>query len=221
MNKFEIILIVGVAVTILLFILMIVSFLQLIMTNKSLKILLSSRPKDRKKRRRWKKEVHYLESNKSKKLRNGLFALLGALIIGGGSGYTKYYQATTVSDGDTDNIVYSYYLLNQIEQQIKDIDKNDDKKAYANVHTLAVSLSSFASKKGSDRSVKEAQVLLNQYYARVGQFGINLSSQNITELKKDKEKQKDYLADIDRVKQTQKKVITYYKIDESSLKEKK
>ena len=55
----------------------------------------------------------------------------------------------------------------------------------------------------------------------MGQFGVNISSQNFDALKKDKEKQQEYLNDIKTVKKTQKKVIDYYKINESSLKEKK
>ncbi|MFW7431144.1 hypothetical protein [Vagococcus carniphilus] len=221
MDKFELILIIGVSISILLFILTIVSLIQFIFAKKKIKELTLSKPKDRKKRKRWKKEKRLAENQKSKKMRYVLFSLLATLIIGGGTGYAKYYQATTISDQDTDNIVYGYFLLEQIEQQIKNIDKQDDKKASENIHTLAISLSSFASKKGSDKSVEEAQILLNQYYARIGQFGINISSQNIEALKKDEEKQQEYLNDIETVKKAQKKVISYYKINESSLKEKK
>ncbi|MGX7024916.1 hypothetical protein [Vagococcus hydrophili] len=221
MDKFEIILIAGIAISILLFILMITSIIQFILVKKELKTLEINKPKDRKKRRSWKKQRRLLENNKSKKMRYILFSLLGTLIIGGATGYAKYYQSTTISEQDTDNIVYGYYLLEQLEQQIKNIGKEDDKKVSDNIHTLAVSTSSFASKRGSDRSVEEAQILLNQYYARIGQLGVNVSSQNFSELKKDKKKQDEYLDDIKTVRNAQKKVITYYKIDEASLKEKK
>ena len=50
----------------------------------------------------------------------------------------------------------------------------------------------------------------------------NLDLQKLyDELKQSTERQKEYLDDIKRIKITQKKVIDYYKIDESSLKEKK
>lgn len=221
MSTFDIVLIVGISVSILLFILMIVSLIQFIISKKNVKALQNSKPKDRKKRKKWKREVRQAENKKSKKLRTTLFSFLAFLIIGGGSGYAKYYQSTTITDEDTENIVYAYYLLDQTEQQLKAIDGKSEKKVSENIHTLAVSLSSFASKKGSGQSVEEAQVLLNQYYARVGQFGVNLSSQNFEALKKDKAKQQEYLEDIKTVKKSQKKVIDYYKIDESSLKEKK
>lgn len=221
MDKFEIILIAGISISIILFILMIVSLIQFILAKKEIKKLIANKPKNKKKRRRWKQNVLKLENNKSKKLKYMLFSLLGTIVIGGASGYAKYYQSTTISGQDIDNIVYGYYLLENVEEQINKIDKNNDKKGSDNLHTLGISLSSFASKKGSEKGVEEAQVLLNQYYSRVGQFGVNLSSQNFEELKKSKEKQSEYLEDIKRVKITQKKVIDYYKIDESSLKEKK
>ncbi|MEG0256530.1 MAG: hypothetical protein RR554_11265 [Vagococcus sp.] len=221
MSTFDIVLIVGISVSILLFILMMVSLVQFIISKKNVTALQNGKPKDRKKRRKWKREVRQAENQKSKKLRLTLFSFLAFLIFGGASGYAKYYQATTITDEDTENIVYAYYLLDQLEQQIKDIDGKSEKKASDNIHSIAVSLSSFASKKGSNQSVEEAQILLNQYYARVGQFGVNVSSQNFEALKKDKEKQAEYLDDIKVVRQTQKKVIDYYKIDESSLKEKK
>lgn len=221
MNQFEIVLIIGISISILLSILVVISLIQFLNAKSNIKKLNNCKPKNRKKKKRWKKELNFEENKKSKKLRVFLFSFLGTLLVGGGTAYAKYYQATVISDQDTDNIVYSYYLLEQIEDQIKNIDKSNDKKTSDNIHNLAVSISSFASKKGSDRSKKDAQILLNQYYARVGQFGVNISSQDFDELKKDKEKQADYLDDIKNVKKTQKKVIQYYKIDESSLKEKK
>lgn len=221
MDTFEIILIVGIAISILLFILMVTSIFLLVSAKKNLKKLENCKPKDRKKRKRWKRDVRAAENKKSKQVRFVLFSLLGTLLIGGGTGYAKYYQATTISEQDTDNIVYGYYLLDQLEDQVKQVDKQNEKKASENIHTIAVSMSSFASKKGSDRSKEDAQIILNQYYARLGQLGINVSSQNFSELKKDKAKQDEYLEDIKNVRVTQKKVIKYYKIDESSLKEKK
>ncbi len=221
MDKFEMILIAGIAITILLCMLICVFLVEFILTKKEITSLENNKPNDRKKRRGWRRELRILENKKHNKLKYMLFSLLGALLIGGASGYAKYYQSTTISDVDTDNIVYSYYLLDQMEQEIKDIDNKSDQKSFANIHTLAVSISSFSSKKGSDRSVEEAQLLLNKYYAQVGQLGVNLSSENVNELKKDKEKQTGYLDDITRVRGTQKKVLAYYKIDEASLKEKK
>lgn len=217
----EIILIAGISLSILLLILSGVYLFQFILSKKEIKKLSKDRPKDKKKRRRWKRKVNELENKKTKKLRGFIFSLLATLIIGGGSAYAKFYIATNISDEDTDNIVYGYFLLDQLEQQIKDIDKGNEQKVNKNVHVLSVSISSFSSKKGDNRGVEEAQILLNQYYSKLGQFGLNMTTQNMTELRESKEKQEECLADIKTVKTAQKKVMDYYKIDESSLKQKK
>lgn len=140
MNTFEIIIIVGIAITILLFILTLVSITKLIITKKSIKILERSRPKDKRKKRRWKKELSLEKKNKSKWLKTSLFSLMSALLISAGAGYTKFYQATNISEQDTDNIVYGYYLLGQMEEQIQDIEKKNENKSASNIHKIAVSL---------------------------------------------------------------------------------
>lgn len=221
MATFDIILIAGISATILLLILMIVSFIQVFLVNREYSALEKAKPKSKRRRRRWRRALDEIEDKRSKKIRITLFSLLAALLIGGGTGYAKYYQSTTISEQDIDNIVYGYYLLEQIEEQIQGISETSDQKSEENIHTLAVSLSSFASKKGSDRSTVDAQILLNQYYARIGQFGVNISSQNFKELKETPDKQEEYLNDIATIKKTQKKVIDFYKIDEKSLKSKK
>lgn len=221
MDTLEIILIVGIVVTILLFILLIVYLSQFVTTRKKYKELATKKIKNKRKRRRLKRELEEYQEKSSKKLKGFLFSFLGFVLFTGGTGYAKFYQSTTISEYDIDNIVYGYYLLEQIEQQIIDIDSNDEKKTSENIHTLAVSLSSFSAKKGSDKGRMEAQILLNQYYSKIGQFGVNISSQNFSELKANKEKQEEYLGDIEKVKSNQNKVIEYYKIDESSLKSKK
>lgn len=221
MDTLEIILIVGIAVTILLFILLIVYLIQFIVARKKCKELATRKVKNKKKRKRLKLELEGYQEKSAKKLRGFLFSLLACILLASGTGYTKFYQATTISEYDIDNIVYGYYLLEQMEQQIIDIDSNDEVKTSENIHTLAISLSSFSAKKGSDKGRKEAQILLNQYYSKIGQFGVNISSQNFEELKENKEKQEEYLSDIAKVKTNQNKVIEYYKIDETSLKSKK
>ena len=221
MATFDIILIAGISATILLLILMIVSFIQVFLVNREYSALEKAKPKSKRRRRRWRRALDEIEDKRSKKIRITLFSLLAALLIGGGTGYAKYYQSTTISEQDIDNIVYGYYLLEQIEEQIQGISETSDQKSEENIHTLAVSLSSVASKKGSDRSTVDAQILLNQYYARIGQFGVNISSQNFKELKETPDKQEEYLNDIATIKKTQKKVIDFYKIDEKSLKSKK
>ncbi|MGO3732934.1 MAG: hypothetical protein ACTJHC_07105 [Vagococcus sp.] len=156
MNTFEIIIIVGIAITILLFILTLVSIIKLFVVKRSIKTLENNRPRDKRKKRRWKKTLALEKKNKTKWVKTSLFSLIGTVLIGAGAGYAKFYQATNISEQDTDNIVYGYYLLDQMEEQLKDIEKKNDNKSASNIHKIAVSLSSFASKKGSDRSVEEA-----------------------------------------------------------------
>ncbi len=96
----------------------------------------------------------------------------------------------------------------------------NDEKLNANIHTLAVRMASFSSKKGSDRGTKESQLLLNRYYARMGQLGVNLASQKAEVLKEDQELLQSYTQDIERVEESQNKVLAFYQVDEKSLAQK-
>ncbi len=220
-DTLDLVIVGGLALAIIFLVIMIFSLIQIFVKKQAIKRKQAEKPKDRKKRRRWNKELKRLEISKKRNVKWLIISLFISLVAGGGTGYTKYYQATNLTDEDTDNIVYGYYLLTQMEEQIKTLDKQSGKKKQNNIHELSLQMASFSAKKASDKGKKDAQVLLNRYYARTGQTGINLSAQNFDELKGSQEKKDEFLTDIKNVEVVQKEVLAYYKINESSLNTKK
>lgn len=216
MSLLEVIIIVGVSLAILLLIASILFIGLFIVNNSRLKKIKNKQAKKKSKKR--KKMMNDIQKKKKLYFILSFVSFLLFLLFSGGSYYAKYYQSSNLAASDSDNIVYGFYLLDELESQINNID--DSEKKGANLHELGVSLASFAAKKGSDQATKEGQVLLNRYYTRVGQIGINLGSENLNQFKTSEEKQKEYIEEIKQAKTLQKEVTNYYKINQTSLKNK-
>lgn len=218
MNFFDWSIIIGISITILLFISFILFFMSSIRIKKVLNKQQKNKPKSKRKRKKWSNEIKLLKKKKSSKIRFMIFSIIGVFIIGGATGYARWYQSTNLQDTDMDSLVYGYYLVDQIDKQLKDAEGENSKKNEENIHKLSLQISSYSSKKASDKGTKESQILINRYYARLGQFGINLASQNYDGLK---ENIAEYQQDIVNIKTAQKQVLDFYKINENSLKQKK
>lgn len=198
-------------------------FTSFLRTKGQLKIVKGNKPKKRRSQRKWRRDLKALDEQQSSSRKGfSLFLLLLIISVAVG-GYTKFYQMTNMTEVDTNNIVSGYYLIEQTEAQLIKVskDEGEEKQLSENIHTLAVRMASFSAKKGNDRASEEGQHLLNRYYARMGQFGVNLSSQNYQELATKAELMKDYMDDIVRVQKAQKALLDFYKINEASLSEKK
>lgn len=218
MNFFDWSIIIGISITILLFISFILFFMSSIRIKKVLNKQQKNKPKSKRKRKKWSNEIKLLKKKKSSQIRFMIFSIIGVFIIGGATGYARWYQSTNLQDTDMDSLVYGYYLVDQIDKQLKDAEGENSKKNEENIHKLSLQISSYSSKKASDKGTKESQILINRYYARLGQFGINLASQNYDGLK---ENIAEYQQDIVNIKTAQKQVLDFYKINENSLKQKK
>lgn len=203
-----------------LFMLMSVFFL-IIFSRVSRKGTLLKEAKPQKKRRlkQWRRECHYYRDEKQKLKRNMLVCLIVSIGMSGIVGYSRFYQLTNLTEGDTENIVSGFYLVDQVEKQLELITEGEG--SGENIHTLAVRMASFYSKKGSDRGSESGQLLVNKYYAKIGQLGVNLSSETYQELLAKELTLTIYKEDIQSLKKSQKKVLDFYKISESSLSGKK
>lgn len=220
MTNIEWVIIGAISLGILCLLLMIAAFVASFRAKSQLKQL-GTKPKGTSAKKKWRRQKgRYTKASKNS-LKTGVALALTTLVISGIGGYAKYYQMTNMTAVDTENIVTGYYLIDQMSEQLKAIEGSDnDEKSNSNIHTLAVRMASFASKKGSDRGTKESQLLLNRYYARMGQLGVNLASQKVQALKADKVLLESFLNDIERATESQKKVLSFYKVDEKSLAQK-
>lgn len=212
----------AISLGILTIIMMMVAFVAMLRASATVKQLSAAKPKGRKAKKKWQRQLKRATKSRQKKLRTSVALLITSMVIGGVGGYAKYYQMTNMTAKDTENIVTGYYLLNQMTEQLNELadGAGNEEKMTANIQTLAVRMASFTSKKGSSRGTKESQLLLNRYYARMGQLGVNLSSQKASSLKEDTDTLTDYVTDVERVQAAQQKVLSFYKIDEKSLAEK-
>ncbi len=200
--------------------LMIAAFAGSLRAKSQLKQL-GPKPRSRSSKKKWRRQKNRYANAQKNNLKSGIGLLIAVLVLSGVGGYAKYYQMTNMTVADTENIVTGYYLIAQMTEQLETLEASaNQEKANANIHTLAVRMASFASKKGSDRGTKESQLLLNRYYARMGQVGINLASQKASDLVADKGVLESYQQDLKRVEESQDKVLSFYKVDKKSLAQK-
>lgn len=220
MSIIDYFLIAGYSISFILLVLFI-SFLVYFIYNLSRKNKLSKQITETKRnRKQLKRAVKKLQETNKSILKKGFVSLIIGVLIFGGTLYLKFYQSTTLTTEDTDRIVYGYYLIEQLEEQFQLIEEGDIKKSTENIRNLSMPLASYYAKKGDERGTEEAQLLLNSYYSRIGQLGVNISGEDVSKLVEDSEKQEEYLIDIEDAKKIQKSVIKFYKIDEKSLKSK-
>lgn len=210
----------AISLGILCLLLMVVTFAGMLQARGRLKQL-GTKPKGSSSKKRWRRQKNRYSQLQKKRLKSTIGLLITTLVISGIGGYAKYYQMTNMTAADTENIVTGYYLIEQMTEQLNGLEGSEnDEKINSNIHTLAVRMASFSAKKGSDRGTKESQLLLNRYYARMGQLGVNLASQKAQGLKADQDLLQSYLQDIERVEESQTKVLTFYKVDKKSLAQK-
>lgn len=223
MVQMEWVILISASLAILSIIMFLICLMSFLGNKQKLLTIKNNKPQKKRSQRKWRRDLQKTTTAKKSSGRNTLLFFLLLVLSTSVGGYSKYYQMTNMTKGDTENIVSGYYLLGQVEEQLTAASKENSnaEQLSSNIHTLAVRIASFSAKKGNDRASEEGQLLMNRYYARMGQFGINLSSQDYQELVTEPETLKNYFKDIEGIKQAQKKLLDFYKIDEASLNQKK
>lgn len=203
---------------ILFLLLCILSFVLLILNSKKLKEARNKKTKSKSKRKKQKKEIQRFEKSKKKSLISFIICLLLALASGAAAGYVSYYQSVNLSEKDSKSVVEAYYLINDIEAQLKIAreEKDDKGKTSAAIRKFSTQMASFNSRRASELNKEDGQVLLNRYYNIVKEVGINASNQS-QDFYGNKELTDEFLNDLKRAKGFQKEVFKYYKVDEKSL----
>ncbi|MCA5013558.1 MULTISPECIES: hypothetical protein [unclassified Enterococcus] len=196
-------------------------FVSSFFIRKKIKQLEQRRPKSKKKRKFLKKKIFKLRKRRKKRLRSGLILFMLGGLLAGGTVFSRYHQATNLSDRDSDGIVEGYFLLNKTEQQLAAVKETTNKeKTSKNLRELAAKLSGFGVRYADPRLTLEGQKLLNRYYSQMKELGLNLNNQSAESLQ-EKTIYDDYVADIKKVQATQKKIFVYFNVNESALEQKK
>ncbi|MGX7265615.1 hypothetical protein [Enterococcus crotali] len=192
-----------------------------IMTRRKLRPLKRRPPKNKRKRKQFMMKRRKFEKQVKRQQNTGIFLIVLMLLSTGGAVYTRNYQMNNLNANDSESIVQSYYLLDEVELQLNNI-KNDKnpQKSIKNLRELSLSLSSYGARRAYQGLTEEGQMLLNRHFVLLKELGTNLSSQTVDTLG-NKDTMAGYQKDVNKVKDSQKKVFKRFKVNEAALKTKK
>jgi len=197
------------------------SIILLFSTGKQIQQLTKIRTKNSRKRKKIKRALKKAKVKQKKQRWSFVICLILVGVLSSTAFYARYYQATNLGERDSEGIVQGYYLLNETKEQINKLSESSStEKSENNLRELAAKLSSFGMRGADGRLTEEGQRLLTRYYNQVKELGLNLNNQSV-EMLDNLETRESYLNDLQKAQKTQSKIITYFKINESALKQKK
>ncbi|EOH94989.1 hypothetical protein UAW_02068 [Enterococcus haemoperoxidus ATCC BAA-382] len=197
------------------------SVIFLFSTRNQVRQLARIRTKNARKRKKIKRVLKKTEAKRKKQGWNLVVFIMLACIMSGTAFYARYYQATNLGERDSEGIVQGYYLLNETKNQINILNESSNpEKAENNLRELAAKLSSFGMRGADGRLTAEGQRLLTRYYNQVKELGLNLNNQSV-EMVENTQTRETYINDLQKAQKIQSKIITYFKINENALKQKK
>lgn len=190
-------------------------------TTKQWKSLKGRRVKNKKKRIRLKRKCQQLERKRKKQLRWAILCVLLFLITSSSAMYSRYYQLTNLNATDAEAVTKTYYLVGEMQKQIKAIDNGaSPEKTVKNLQNLSTQLASTSVRPASQAMSVEGQKLLNRHLSLTRQLSVNISNQN-NETLADPAVRETYMKDIEKVKASEQKVFKYFKVNESALQQEK
>lgn len=196
-------------------------FSQSLVTGNRLKKMGGVSRRNKKKYRRLKEERSLLNERKISQIKIGMISLVLGVSCGLGGLYMKHYIATNMSSEDTETVVNGYYLIRDFEEQIELAGEGteDQDKLSRNIKYLANTMASYALYSANPLNSEEGQLGLNRYYKSIQELGIN-HSVTYNQFYGNPEAVEETKKDIEKIKKTEKKVYSYFGIDETALKEK-
>jgi len=179
-------------------------------------------PKNKKKRRRFIQMKRQLEKQrKSQLVWLVVFLLIGGL-SGGGAAYTRYYQQNHLQAADSEVLVQSYYLLDELTTQLDTLEQGETpEKTRKNIMDLSGRLASYGTRKAYLGLTEDNQKLLNRHFTLLREFGTNLnSSSRKLETIENAEILAGYKSDLEKAKESQATVFKQFNVNEAALKQK-
>lgn len=191
------------------------------LTRKKLKPLKRRPPKNKQKRKRFLVKRRKLEKQKKKQRNLALFFMLLMVLTAGTAFYARYYQMTNLEAGDSEAIVQSYYLLDDVETQLTNIQKGENpEKSIKNLREVASRLASYGARRAYTGLNEEGQKDLNRYFSMLKDLGVNLNGQTVETLEAPGSLD-GYFSDIKKVKENQSQVFKEFQVNEAALKQQK
>ncbi|WP_265456465.1 hypothetical protein [Enterococcus sp. HY326] len=175
-------------------------------------------PKNKSKRRR----IIRLKKEISKKRKRSLVGIAVFFILsvaaGGGTYYAYFYQSVSLTSENENDIVRSYYLLRDFQQELEAAGNQSEEETASlqNIRYLATNLSSYNTSAASNLNTVEGQSALNRYFNALSELGINATreSQNFYG---NPELVAEFIADIERTIGYETTAFDYYRVNQSAL----
>lgn len=214
----ELIFIVLISVSIIMLILSLFNLINFIIRNKKIKTL-SYNLKRSKKKKKVKKEIKFLTQQKKNSSKFFISFILLSSICLGGYFVTKNYFEKNLSKNDMNTVMSTYFLINDYKNNLEDAkNENGDKKDITKkIETNSYKMSSYATKEPNDLLSIEGKRLMNRYFNSVSELGVN-SVPVYQQFYGNPEVSDEFLNNINTVKQHEKELFKYFKIDESRIK---
>lgn len=175
------------------------------------------RPKNKQKRRKWKRQLRLLAKRKKSTLIKIIIFLVLLFSSLGGALYCRYYQSINLGTEDQEIISQTYFILDEVSTELKNIQNgsNVDKTQEKLKDMLSV-LVSYTSRTPSTSLSIEGQQQLRYYYTRTREFGTNLYGQTSEQLS-DKTKVAAFQSDISELEKKQAEIFKEFHINKESI----
>lgn len=200
-------------------VLLLACLVSFFVAGRNLSSFRKRRPKNKKKRKKWARQIKRMEKQRSTRLKLAVLFLFLGIGCGGGGFYARYFQMTNLDTKDSEALVQGYFLVNELEEQLDSLSETDNvKKVQANVYTLSARLASYGASLPDGRLSQDGVLLLKKLYKSMKELGLNLSS--ITESSiQDQGIVESYYQDIEKIRTMQDQVFDHFRINKSSLKQ--
>ncbi|MDH6363791.1 hypothetical protein M2139_000628 [Enterococcus sp. PF1-24] len=157
---------------------------------------------------------------KKRSLSGFFIAVVFAGLLGASGGYIKHYQGLNLSKNDAEEVVKSYYLLRDFEEQIQLASNQTTtiEDSQKNIRYLTTAMASYGTIRASELNTADGQRFLNRYYNAIKELGVN-GSANYVQFYEDESLRAEYLQDIEQTKKYEEAVFEFYQVDQAALKE--
>lgn len=214
----ELIFILLISVSIIMLLLSIFNLINFVFRNRKINKL-SKEVKKSKKKRRIKKEIRYVTRQKKNSLKFFFIFIILALVCLGGYFSSKNYFEKNLSKEDMNLVMSTYFLVNDYQKSIEDAknsngDKNDVSKKISN---LSYKMSSYATEEPNNLLSTEGQRLLKRYFNSISELGVN-TVPVYKQFYSNAELSDEYIDNVKTVKQNEKQLFKYFKIDGNRIK---
>ncbi|MHC5228869.1 hypothetical protein ACYSNW_11370 [Enterococcus sp. LJL99] len=133
----------------------------------------------------------------------------------------KDYMSKNLSQEDMKILMRAYFLIRDYDAELKNTKDSvgEAEEISKNLADMSNKMSSYMVETPSDLISADGQRLLNRYYKNISELGVNTVPLNKL-FYGNAEGADEYIANIENIKQKEKDLFDYFKIDESRIKEK-